>query len=197
MRRSRPIGQDLRHDEPLVYERLSDPILVKRAKDGDRRALAALCERHAPRVERLAHHLLRDHEDARDASQDALAKLCVKLPQFRGESSFSHLAAPARRSTPAATSRSASSRAAASRSTRTAARRATATRPGRPRRRSCGPSSARCLAEISPAQAKVVVLKHGFDFSFEEIAGAEGMPVGTAKCHAHRGRNGLRERLSA
>ena len=33
-------------------------------------------------------HLLRDHEDARDASQDALAKLCVKLPQFRGESSF-------------------------------------------------------------------------------------------------------------
>ena len=25
----------------------------------------------------------------------------------------------------------------------------------------------------------------------------EGMPVGTAKCHAHRGRNGLRERLSA
>ena len=36
------------------------------------------------------------------------------------------------------------------------------------------------------------MLKHGFDFSFEEIAGAEGMPVGTAKCHAHRGRNGLR-----
>ena len=89
MRRPRPIGQELRHDEPLVYERLSDPILVRRAKDGDGRALAALCERHAPRVERLAHHLLRDHEDARDASQDALAKLCVKLGQFRGESSFS------------------------------------------------------------------------------------------------------------
>src|SRR5829696_2059443 len=53
------------------------------------------------------------------------------------------------------------------------------------------------LAEIAPAQAKVVVLKHAFDFSFEEIAGSEGMPVGTAKCYAHRGRNGLRERLSA
>ena len=58
--RSRPIGQDLRPDPPLVHERLSDPILVKRAKDGDARALEALCERHAPRVERLAHHLLRD-----------------------------------------------------------------------------------------------------------------------------------------
>ena len=54
-----------------------------------------------------------------------------------------------------------------------------------------------CLAQISPAQAKVVVLKDAFEFSFEEIAGAEGMPVGTAKCYAHRGRNGLRERLSA
>jgi len=41
------------------------------------------------------------------------------------------------------------------------------------------------------------VLKHAFDFSFEEIAGAEGMAVGTAKCYAHRGRNDLRGRLSA
>ena len=63
--------------------------MVKRAKDGDARALDVLCERHAPKVERLTHHLLRDREDARDAAQDALAKLCVKLPQFRGESSFS------------------------------------------------------------------------------------------------------------
>ena len=196
MRRSRPIGQNLRHDEPLVYERLSDPILVKRAKDGDRRALAALCERHAPRVERLAHHLLRDHEDARDASQDALAKLCVKLPQFRGESSFStwlhRLVVNACRDV----------------AQRQLARRCEPLDEDRREARDGDPARAAeaselraelgaQLAEISPAQAKVVVLKHGFDFSFEEIAGAEGMPIGTAKCHAHRGRNGLRERLSA
>ena len=196
MRRSRPIGQSLRHDEPLVYERLSDPILVKRAKDGDRHALAALCERHAPRVERLAHHLLRDHEDARDASQDALAKLCVKLPQFRGESSFStwlhRLVVNACRDV----------------AQRQLARRCEPLEEDRREARDGDPARAAevselraelgaQLAEISPAQAKVLVLKHGFDFSFEEIAGAEGMPVGTAKCHAHRGRNGLRERLSA
>jgi RNA polymerase sigma-70 factor, ECF subfamily len=196
MRRSRPIGQSLRHDEPLVYERLSDPILVRRAKDGDRHALAALCERHAPRVERLAHHLLRDHEDARDASQDALAKLCVKLPQFRGESSFStwlhRLVVNACRDV----------------AQRQLARRCEPLEEDRREASDGDPARAAevselraelgaQLAEISPAQAKVVVLKHGFDFSFEEIAGAEGMPVGTAKCHAHRGRNGLRERLSA
>jgi len=196
VRRSRPIGQNLRHDEPLVYERLSDPILVKRAKDGDRRALAALCERHAPRVERLARHLLRDPEDARDASQDALAKLCVKLPQFRGESSFStwlhRLVVNACRDV----------------AQRQLARRCEPLEEDRREARDGDPARAAeaselraelgaQLAEISPAQAKVVVLKHGFDFSFEEIAGAEGMPVGTAKCHAHRGRNGLRERLTA
>jgi RNA polymerase sigma-70 factor, ECF subfamily len=196
VRRSRPIGQNLRHDEPLVYERLSDPILVKRAKDGDGCALAALCERHAPRVERLAHHLLRDREDARDASQDALARLCVKLPQFRGESSFStwlhRLVVNACRDV----------------AQRQLARRCEPLDEDRREAHDGDPARAAeaselraelgaQLAEISPAQAKVVVLKHGFDFSFEEIAGAEGMPVGTAKCHAHRGRNGLRERLSA
>src|SRR5919198_3254842 len=86
--RRRPIEQSVRPDGPLVYARLSDPILVRRAKDGDAQALATLCERHAPRVEKLAAHLLRDPEDARDASQEALAKLCTRIRQFRGESQF-------------------------------------------------------------------------------------------------------------
>src|SRR3954468_6003359 len=84
----RQTARELRADPPLAYERLSDPILVRRAKDGDTRALATLCERHAPRVQRIALHLLRDPEDARDASQEALAKLCTKIRQFRGESQF-------------------------------------------------------------------------------------------------------------
>src|SRR5918912_69581 len=88
-RRPRRTTQPLRPERALDYGKLSDPILVKRAKDGDARALDALCARHAPRVEKLTLHLLRDPEDARDASQEALAKLCVRLKQFRGESQFS------------------------------------------------------------------------------------------------------------
>ena len=116
---------------PLVYERLSDPILVRRAKDGDRAALGALAERHAPRVERIALHLLRDPEDARDAARES--------------------------------------------------------------RRELG----RCLAALPPAQARVVTLKDAFELPFEDVARLTGLPVGTAKCYAHRGRNGLRTRLSA
>src|SRR5256885_13598390 len=87
--RRRQISQSSRPEGLPAYARLSDPILAKRAKDGDARALEALCERHAPRVEKLASHLLRDPEDARDAAQEALAKLCTRIRQFRGESQFS------------------------------------------------------------------------------------------------------------
>src|SRR6059036_1670443 len=89
LRRGRRQKIELRPARPLAYAKLSDPILVTRAKDGDQEALAALCERHAPRIERLAMHLLSDPEDARDAAQESLAKLCVRIRQFRGEAQFS------------------------------------------------------------------------------------------------------------
>jgi RNA polymerase sigma-70 factor (ECF subfamily) len=188
--------QDLRPETPLVYERLSDPILVRRAKDGDRLALAALCERHAPRVERIALHVLRDPEDARDAAQESLVKLVQRIEQFKGQSQFTTWlhrlvvntckdvaqARWARRTEPLVED------------TRVA-------RDADPVREAAAAETrrelGRCLAELPPAQATVVALKDAFDVSFEDISAATGMPVGTAKCYAHRGRNGLREKLSA
>ena len=196
LRPASPIPGGWRPEPPLVYERLSDPILVTRAKDGDRQALATLCERHAPRVEKLALHLLRDPEEARDAAQESLAKLVVRIRQFRGESQFSTWlhrlvvntckdmaqARLARRTEPLAEDE----------------------RPARDGDPVAALASAearrelgRCLAELPPAQATVVALKDAFDLPFEEISSATGLPVGTAKCYAHRGRNNLRERLSA
>jgi RNA polymerase sigma-70 factor (ECF subfamily) len=52
------------------------------------------------------------------------------------------------------------------------------------------------LAAIATDQARVLVLKDALDWSFEEISARSGMPVGTAKCYAHRGRTTLRERLA-
>jgi RNA polymerase sigma-70 factor (ECF subfamily) len=185
-------------DEPLVYERLSDPILVRRAKDGDPNALRALCERHAPRVERIALHDLRDPEDARDAAQESLVKLVRRIGQFRGQSEFSTWlhrlvvntckdVAQARWSTERHTEPLVEDRRVA--------------RDGDPAhelaasetRRELG----RCIADLPAAQATVVALKDAFDASFDEISEATGLPVGTAKCYAHRGRNSLRARLSA
>jgi len=188
------VRQPLRASRPLAYERLGDPVLVTRAKAGDRRALEALCARYAPRVERLARHLLRNDEDARDAAQDALAKLCVRLRQFRGEAQFStwlHRLV-------VNTCRDALER-----------RRSRRHEP-LPEELGADPDDdplrgvrltelrrelRSCLAGISREQARVVVLKDAMGYTFEEIAGAAGIPVGTAKCHAHRGRHRLREWL--
>lgn len=191
----RQIGQPLRPERPLVYEKLSDPILVRRAKDGDRRALSALCERHAPKVERLAAHLLDDPEDARDAAQESLAKLCVRLRQFRGEAQFStwlHRLVVntcrdvaerqrVRRCEPLLDDRRVASDGDPARAADLAELRS---------------ELGTCLAGISAEQAKVVVLKDALGYSFAEIASAAGMPVGTAKCYAHRARTRLRARLA-
>lgn len=193
--RRRPIQQSPRAERPLDYARLSDPILVKRAKDGDRLALAALCERHAPRVEKLAGHLLRNPEDARDAAQEALAKLCVKLHQFRGESQFPTWLH--RLTINACRDVGNRQRARACEPLLEDRRAAVDADPAHEADRSELRSELnRCLSEIAPEQATVVVLKDALGLSFEEISAASGMPVGTAKCYAHRGRNRLRAKLS-
>ena len=194
LRKRRQIRQDLRPEGPLVYERLSDPILVKRAQDGDREALAALCERHAPRVERLAGHLLADPEDARDAAQEALAKLCVRLRQFRGEAQF----ATWLHRLVVNTCRDVGARQRVRRCEPLAAddRVAGEGDPAREAdlaelRQELGAG----LASLSREQASVVVLKDALGYSFAEISARSGMPVGTAKCYVHRARARLRTLL--
>jgi len=196
LRSRRRIGAALRPEPTLSYDRLSDPILVRRAKDGDRLALEALCARHAPRVERLAGHVLSDPEDARDAAQDALAKVCVKLGQFRGDAAFStwlhRLTLNACRDV--AARRGAVRHEPLDEDARVA--------PGHSPAREAELSELRAdlrdgLAGLPEAQARVLVLKDALGFSFEEISAASGMPVGTAKCYAHRGRAAMRHLLGA
>jgi RNA polymerase sigma-70 factor, ECF subfamily len=169
-------------------------VLVRRARDGDAEALAALCARHAPRVGRLAAHVLRDPEDARDAAQDALAKVCVKIGQFRGEAAFSTWLHRLKLN----------------------ACRDVAERKGGRRhelldedhRAALGNTPAEeaelselraelrgRLAGLPAAQARVLVLKDALGLSFAEVAVVAGIPVGTAKCYAHRGRSAMREAL--
>ncbi len=188
-RRSRRIRHELRPGSPLPYDRLSDPILVTRAKDGDALALEALCARHAPRVERLARHLLSNPEDAQDAAQESLAKLCVRIKQFRGESQFSTwlhrlVVNTCRDSAQRQRTRSHEPLLEDLRAA-----------PERPDTVALREELSAALAEISPTQARVVVLKDALDLSFEEVAALTEIPVGTAKCYAHRGREGLRAKL--
>ena len=71
-----------------AYRKLGDLALVAKARAGDALALDVLVERHSPRVNRLAQQLMGDFEDARDAAQESLVKLCTRLRQFRGDAQF-------------------------------------------------------------------------------------------------------------
>ena len=195
-RKRRQIGTALRPERPLRYEGLSDPILVRRAKDGDDRALETLCVRHAPRVNRLSAHVLGDPEDARDAAQEALAKVCVKLGQFRGEAAFSTWL---HRLTLNACKDVAQRRARRQHDPLVDdARAGNEPEPDRSAELSDLRADLRDgLAGLPEKQARVLVLKDALGLSFEEVSVAAGIPVGTAKCYAHRGRAAMREVLEA
>ena len=178
-----------------LYERLSDTELARKATGGDRTALEVLVERHAPRVNRLASQLLGDLEEARDAAQESLVKLCTRLRQFRGEAQFStwlhrlvvntcrdrialqrvRRAEPLSIEDVAVDEETDPSRLAALADLRH--------------------DVAEALARLSPKQRAVVVLRDSFGFSYVEIARVAKMPVGTAKCYVHRARASLKAHL--
>lgn len=178
------------------YTKLTDMDLVIRAKGGDKYALDALVERHAPRVNRLAAHLLGDLEEARDAAQESLVKLCTRLRQFRGDAQFGtwlhRLVVNTCRD-------------------RMAWQRVRRTEPlpledtngdggdGDPANAALLGDLRRdvadALSKLSRDQRIAVVLRDSFGLSYEEIARVARMPVGTAKCYVHRARSRLRARL--
>src|SRR5215211_3254673 len=179
----------------VVYSKLTDSELVDKARNGDGRALDALVERYSPRVNRLASQLMGDLDEARDAAQESLVKVCTRLKQFRGEAQFAtwlhRLVVNTCRD-------------------RMAFQRVRRTEPlveeERVADEDCDPSRlaaladlrrdvAEALARLSPKQRAVVVLRDSFGLSYPEIARVASIPVGTAKCYVHRARARLKAHL--
>jgi RNA polymerase sigma-70 factor (ECF subfamily) len=179
----------------LAYRKLSDLALAAKAKTGDAAALHALVERHGPRVNRLAAQLMSDLEDARDAAQESLVKLCTKIRQFRGDSQFAtwlhRLVVNTCRDLHAH-------------------KRVRSTEPLGDDQRAAGEESdptrlallsdlrrdlAEGLSRLSADQRAVVVLRDALDLPYEEVARRARMPIGTAKSYVHRGRSRLRSGL--
>ena len=181
---------------PLVlYSKLSDSELVDKATNGDRRALDTLVERYSPRVNRLASQLMGDLEEARDAAQESLVKVCTRLKQFRGEAQFAtwlhRLVVNTCRD-------------------RMAFQRVRRAEPLELDEHAVSedpdPSCvamltdlrrdlADALSRLSADQRIAVVLRDSFGLSYKEISRVARMPVGTAKCYVHRARARLRTLL--
>src|SRR6478736_3851235 len=191
---ARLVLRDRVRDQP-AYAGLSDLVLAVRAKDGDGRALETLVERHAQGVRRLAGYLLSDQQDAEDAAQEALAKLCTRIGQFRGEARFQTWLY----SLVSNTCRDMADR---QRRRRHQPLDAVAEAPAAevPEdvavQREQRAELRACMANLSDDQRRVLVMKDVLALSYEQIAEAMEMPVGTVKCHAHRGRLRMRDAMT-
>lgn len=174
--------------------------LVARSRAGDREAQETLVRRYQDKVYRLAYGLLGHREDALDATQDALVAMLRALPSFRGEARFetwlyrvtTNVCLMRRRShrartrlvidTPAEVSELADGQPdpehAAMRSETQAAIR-------------------ECVSRLPAEFRAVVVLRELEGLSYEDIAEALRVPLGTVQSRLSRGRRLLREALMA
>ncbi len=185
----RQLGETVRTVLPSRYARLSDADLADRANSGDQLALDALIERYAAKVSRMTARLLDDIEDARDAAQESLLKVSIRLRQFRGEALFStwlhRLVVNTCRDVGARQQlrRTESLESAANDPADAASDPSRLAQVADLRR-----EITQQLARLSVEQRQMLVLRDALGFSYEEIARALRVPVGTAKSYVHRAR---------
>jgi RNA polymerase sigma factor (sigma-70 family) len=89
---ARVIPHHQRDGHAVAYDAanlISDERLVAVAKMGDRTVFEELRRRHAEKMFRVAHRIIRHHEDAEDAVQESFLSAYVHLKTFDGRAKFS------------------------------------------------------------------------------------------------------------
>lgn len=168
------------------------PADLKRATAGDAAAFKLIVERYQGMVYSVAHSVLGNQTDAEDAAQEAFLRCYRKLPQYRGEATFStwlfRLALTAsvdyqrrerRRPEPVEAPDVADDLSPGLGDGITAAMLGSA------------------LRELPEDYRVPTVLRDLYGLPYQEIADLTGRPLGTVKVMVHRGRASLRLRLRA
>ncbi|MFZ5891394.1 MAG: RNA polymerase sigma factor [Myxococcota bacterium] len=165
----------------------SDIALMHRAGAGDREAQRVLVTRLMGRANRLAQALLRNREDAFDASQAALLGILRSAANFRGDSSVERwadrivvrtalrLSRARRRGAPTQISESAA--------------------PSTPPRSEARVSAREYLKQLPEAQRSVLLLRSGFGYSIDEIAELTQTSINTVKDRLKRAKDAMRREL--
>lgn len=186
--------------------------LVSRARAGDRAAWDRLVAEHLPRVWSVVWRIVRHREDAEDVSQETFLTAYQSLGDFRGDSAFStwlhriavtrslnHLDRAAermrRRSRPL--DRVAEDGSDEPDPEVEFAAAASASAPPSPVRALEAKDLLRrladCLKKLPPAWRAVVALRDAESRSYEEIAAALGIELGTVRSRLSRSRMALKE----
>jgi RNA polymerase sigma-70 factor, ECF subfamily len=168
-----------------------DRELVERFRGGDREAFAVLVRRHERRIYNLAYRMIGRAEDARDATQEAFLSCFRNLHSFRGDAAFGtwlhRIAVNAcydllRKKTPALLGPD-----------------DVLEPPPVPDHADAGAAAVdvqRALLRLGPDFRAVLVMHDVQGLSYEEVAEALDVPIGTVKSRLHRARVALGRTLS-
>ncbi len=171
--------------------------LVERAKAGDDGAFDELVKNHERDVFRLALKVLGNYELALDASQETFLRAWRALPRFRGDSSIStwlhritvntslSIRKRALRNKACDIEESAHLLESDSESPEAAGERVELSERLR-----------RALAQLTPLQRQIVVMKDVEGYSHKEVASVQNISVGASKVRLHRARAALRDLVS-
>lgn len=177
----------------------TDERIVELCRQGRHEGFALLLKMYQDRVYRRAFSFLRHREDALDATQDVFVRVIPAIEHFRSGNPIWPWLRRITTNTCLNQIRTLQSR------PQTLPLDA-AGEQAEVRSAASDPEQAmllawdrkvldKAVAELSPVQRIVVVLRHEEDMSYDEIAQTTGLPLGTVKTNLFRARRTLRELL--
>ena len=187
----------------------TEAVLIARARSGDQAAFAQLLEMHQNFVYNLAYQLLQNEQEADDASQEVFVKIWQALPAFRGDAKFTTWAYRIIRNTclnrlrlAKGTPRFVSVEFSFEESDEPS-RELIANLPGEPATEPAWNFDTNERRQLIWEQVdslpgkyrEIIALYYAHEMSYEEIAAALDIPVGTVKTHLHRAKNLLKAKL--
>ncbi len=183
---------------------LDDQVMISRAQAGDKGAFNALIRKHETRAYQYAFRLTRNPEEAADVVADGFVRVYNALHNFKGQSAFTtwlyriltncYLDARKKERNKSTTSLEAVLQTAEGEVERQIEDPSAS--PYEDVERGARETSIEDAVGLLPDyQRAMIVMVHGESMTYEEIAAALDLPVGTVKSRLNRARVSLRELL--
>jgi len=184
---------------------MQDSLLIERAQKGDRSALNDLVRKHQERAYQYAYRLTRNQDEAADVVADAFVRVFNALPNFKGQSAFSTWLYRILTNCFLDIRKKEKNRPTTSLDTTIETGEGEMERQfeddgpsplDETERSERGHAIEDAVTQLPEYQRAMIVMYHAEQLSYEEIAEALDLPIGTVKSRLNRARLSLRELLA-
>lgn len=199
------MGDKMKGPPQMTESQAEDARLIARAQNGDRSALNALVRKHETRAYQFAFRLTRNPEEAADVVAEGFVRVYNALPNFKGNSQFTTWLFRILTNCYLDIRKKENRRPSVSLDSNIEVddgdvERQVVDPKGTPFESHVRLDRARkvnrALEEMADFQRAMLLMYHAEDMSYEEIAEALDLPLGTVKSRLNRARLSLRELLA-